>query len=565
MSNWLWPLPGYSRLSSGVGPRWGRQHKGIDIPAPEGTPIIASREGEVTRAEYSSSYGNVVYIDHKDGYTSRYAHMVSLPMVSKGQRVSAGQQIGRVGNTGHSFGNHLHFEIRYGDVVQDPESYVDPSNTVQAPLYNSSVPGYTANNYTNPITGDYIGGVIPVMSSQFIEGKPSYAYLRIVVGDRELVYQGGKPNIIQSFEINRLEEAGCTAQFTIFDDNWNDLEPYLANNYNDIKIQYGYVGGPMSPEYKMLLQEYNISFTNTGTIMSIRAISEAIYQNLNPIELDTGTNNPSEAIKRICEHMGWKIALSDFVDTKPVVGRSNYVLSGVSPIQYIYEVILPDARTNDDLDETIVFQIDSVEGNVAHLKAKTYGESSEVDRNSVPTYIYMKGYDSVIESLSITTKGVFGGTTQFHTVTGLVANTIDDEDKTERTVKVDLDSSSSKSTGVGDRSATLANQSVVTYRSAGESVDQTEARLNYLIKNGASQAYEATMTILGDPNIRILQEVRLIILTDKGTEYHHTSGIYIVTGISDSIENGSFRTNLILRRNGDTEGIVLRSHKYKRV
>lgn len=565
MSNWLWPLPGYRELSSGVGPRWGRQHKGIDIPAPEGTPIIASREGEITRAEYSSSYGNVVYIDHKDGYTSRYAHMVSLPMVRKGQRVSAGQQIGGVGNTGHSFGNHLHFEIRYGDVVQDPELYVDPSNTIQAPLYSSSVvPWYTANDYTNPITGDYIDSVVPVMTSQFIGGKPSYAYLRIVVGDRELIYQEGKPNIIQSFEINRLEEAGCTAQFTIFDDNWNDLEPYLANNYNNIRIQYGYVDGPMSPEYKMLLQDYSISFTNTGTIMSIRAISEAIYHNLNPIELDTGTNNPSEAIKKICDYMGWKVDLSDFVDTKPVVGRSNYVLSGVSPIQYIYEVILPDARTNDDLEETIVFQIDAIEGNVAHLKAKTYGESSEVDRNSVPTYIYMKGYDSVIESLSINTKGVFGGTTQFQTVTGLVANTIDD-DKTERSVRVDLDSSASKSTGVGDRSATSADQSVVTYRSAGESVDQTEARLNYLIKNGASQAYEATMTILGDPNIRILQDVRLIILTDKGTEYHHTSGIYIVTGISDSIENGSFRTNLIMRRNGDTEGIVLRSHKYKRV
>ena len=96
-------------------------HKGVDYAAPEGTPIKAAAEGEMIRKDRSSSYGNVVYLKHKDGLVTKYAHMSGFnDEHSKGDIVKAGDIIGYVGNTGRSSGNHLHFELRKGTNPKDP-------------------------------------------------------------------------------------------------------------------------------------------------------------------------------------------------------------------------------------------------------------------------------------------------------------------------------------------------------------------------------------------------------------------------------------------------------------
>lgn len=122
---WLWPVAGYTYISSGYGYRTydNSFHKGIDIPAPAGTPVRAAKGGIVARAEYSSSYGNVVVINHGGRYSTLYAHNTSLA-VSEGQTVTQGQIIAYVGNTGDSDGNHCHFELWYQGKTQDPEKYV---------------------------------------------------------------------------------------------------------------------------------------------------------------------------------------------------------------------------------------------------------------------------------------------------------------------------------------------------------------------------------------------------------------------------------------------------------
>ena len=114
-SGFLWPLSGYTRVSSPFGyrncPFHGRElHGGCDVPAPSGTPIMATKSGVVVISTYGSSYGNYVVIAHTDGSRSLYAHQ-SKRAVSVGQSVSQGQVIGYVGTTGSSTGNHLHFEI----------------------------------------------------------------------------------------------------------------------------------------------------------------------------------------------------------------------------------------------------------------------------------------------------------------------------------------------------------------------------------------------------------------------------------------------------------------------
>ena len=118
---WTWPAGG--TVTSEFGYRWGRLHAGLDIGAPEGSPIWAARGGTVTYAGAMGGYGNLVLLDHGGGVSTAYAHQSAI-MVSVGASVSAGQQIGQVGSTGNSTGPHLHFETRIGGNPQDPRSYL---------------------------------------------------------------------------------------------------------------------------------------------------------------------------------------------------------------------------------------------------------------------------------------------------------------------------------------------------------------------------------------------------------------------------------------------------------
>lgn len=117
----MWPLQG--TVSSNFGPRWGRQHNGLDISANTGTPVLAAGSGRVIGAGPSGGFGNLVLIDHGGGLVTAYAHLSSIN-VSSGQQVSAGNSVGAVGCTGSCTGPHLHFETRVSGVAYDPRSYL---------------------------------------------------------------------------------------------------------------------------------------------------------------------------------------------------------------------------------------------------------------------------------------------------------------------------------------------------------------------------------------------------------------------------------------------------------
>jgi murein DD-endopeptidase MepM/ murein hydrolase activator NlpD len=117
----IWPVSG--PVTSPFGYRWGRLHAGIDIGVPYGTPIHAAAAGTVVLAAWTGGYGNYTCIDHGGGLATCYAHQSSYA-VSVGAQVSQGQVIGYVGNTGHSFGAHLHFEVRINGNPVDPLGYL---------------------------------------------------------------------------------------------------------------------------------------------------------------------------------------------------------------------------------------------------------------------------------------------------------------------------------------------------------------------------------------------------------------------------------------------------------
>jgi murein DD-endopeptidase MepM/ murein hydrolase activator NlpD len=120
------PSAGY--VSSTMGERWNKQHAGIDIAASGTVPVVAAADGVVSRSYFSSSYGNVIFVTHSIGgqqWTTVYAHMNSR-LASEGAVVAKGQQIGTMGNTGHSFGQHLHFELHKGPWNYSKSNAVNP-------------------------------------------------------------------------------------------------------------------------------------------------------------------------------------------------------------------------------------------------------------------------------------------------------------------------------------------------------------------------------------------------------------------------------------------------------
>ena len=125
----IMPVRTAVRMSSSYGMRNGRMHKGVDLAGPTGTPLYATADGIIIFAGWQSGYGNVVKIQHDFGYITVYGHQDKIH-VTKGQRVSRGERIGDMGNTGRSTGPHVHYEIRRNGTAVNPMTYIKAGQNV---------------------------------------------------------------------------------------------------------------------------------------------------------------------------------------------------------------------------------------------------------------------------------------------------------------------------------------------------------------------------------------------------------------------------------------------------
>lgn len=120
-----WPLPVRGIITSRVGPRWGRNHDGVDIAVPTGTRVLASAAGKVVTAGWFGGYGNCVDIKHDNGFLTRYGHNSSVAC-RVGEHVRSDQLIAHSGSTGRSTGPHLHFEMHKNGAIVNPLNYTGP-------------------------------------------------------------------------------------------------------------------------------------------------------------------------------------------------------------------------------------------------------------------------------------------------------------------------------------------------------------------------------------------------------------------------------------------------------
>jgi len=104
------------------------EHSGLDYRARMGSPVMSSAEGVVSMARRNGGFGLMIEVTHENGFATRYAHLSKI-LVTRGQKVKRGEVIGLVGNTGHSTGSHLHYEVLFRKVHRDPLQYVIPQGT----------------------------------------------------------------------------------------------------------------------------------------------------------------------------------------------------------------------------------------------------------------------------------------------------------------------------------------------------------------------------------------------------------------------------------------------------
>ena len=135
---WTLPLKSYT-ISSPFGQRWGTLHPGVDLAVAEGTPYYAAHSGTVKLARWNGGYGYCVMLDAGNGVTIVYGHSSKL-LVHEGQQVQAGDVLGLAGDTGYSFGVHVHFEVRQDGTPIDPVPFMQQH-------------GVDIQNQTQPVDG----------------------------------------------------------------------------------------------------------------------------------------------------------------------------------------------------------------------------------------------------------------------------------------------------------------------------------------------------------------------------------------------------------------------------
>ena len=239
------PVPGHTKISSPFGKRLHpiqkvyKMHNGIDLPAPTGTKIVASDSGKVTFAGRQGSYGNLLKIDHGNGYETRYAHCNSLD-VKQGTSVRKGQAIAKVGSTGGSTGPHLHFEIRKNGSPINPTSQLSKTTSGGGPKGGPIEPSTATVNRTD------MSGVTSIIN-QVTKAISKY---NIVVDPNFDEAQMLNKNTKSSYSVNNRE--------TFRDEARNSLILKIKDTLETISTNTGKTNEILSSILQQLIDSANV-------------------------------------------------------------------------------------------------------------------------------------------------------------------------------------------------------------------------------------------------------------------------------------------------------------------
>lgn len=228
----IWPTEGI--ISDTYGTRMGN-HFGIDIAAPQGTPIVSIDNGVINKSYYSDTYGNVIFIEHESGLEAVYAHLHER-YVREGDIVNEGTVIGTVGNTGRSTGDHLHFEVHVGNWNMEKSNSIDPMLILLDPDTNLV---YKMNEKdVKSVLSNRIS-IIDEYDHEF-DDQLMYGFktqVASVVSGKQEEEEEGKEKVVTVKEKDTLWSISNQYQVTVNDlIEWNDLHTNILSVGQELKI-----------------------------------------------------------------------------------------------------------------------------------------------------------------------------------------------------------------------------------------------------------------------------------------------------------------------------------------
>lgn len=558
------PLSGKLVVTSNFGGRihpiyggW-RGHTGVDLGANSGTPVLAVADGKVVISKYDSEgYGYYTVIQHS-GFFTLYGHMLGNKY-KVGDRVSSKSIIGKVGSTGASTGPHLHFEIRVGSKDFWGSTPIDPM-----PVINGTTPITEADIATDDYASDTLSGETTALdyryiietyeSTELLDVQPFVAIVDVWIGGEHITTI--PPNYISSMEFTNISNSGGTCILTVFDRFSDEIEEGLIKYGNSVSIRFGHATGRQSRIFTGAATVYNVTQYSSGNILTVSIVLDSITSNLNAIEIDGG-DSPSDAVKAIAEYCGWKIGRIDEARQIYEEGTNikNFKETNRNPIEYILKEIAPRATRLSDGKGGYQFYFDTtVNPPTANF------HPIDISTEGLRTYVYQKGKNSPVISFSVTTSLIASGTEDVDSpvLTDIEANGIDTITKEEYGYNLDVNSVYRDASG--EYSTLVPGTSKALLDTKGMSYDEAVSTVQYRFTTKVSSAIKANATLVGDPTLEVGQQVRFVILTVKN-KLHHTSGIYMITGVGHNISSGVMTTTLELIKYGDIQGpIELKSY-----
>lgn len=383
--------------------------------------------------------------------------------------------------------------------------------------------------------------------------NPYYAFITLNIGEFNMTLN--PPNHVQGFSYTRTPmNAANKFKFTLFDDTAILLEYQLIKGYEDVKFQYGYVNGVISPLYQGKITQYDVDFTPAGATLSIEGMSSSITSFAKPITKTYKNMRIDEIVTDIANEQGWIIGT--IKECQPVNDGENankeFTCNGQVAQVFITNELIPYAKSSDSGDSNYVLNfVDSADGTIVNFypimqTGKLFGETTAEyqfkwgsgDRNS-KVIDFNPDYSGALRLYS-------GGATVEAKTIDKVANEMFSITYNEKT---------------DEHRTTLDDKSLYDYQGAktviggsSYSMDEMKNIAAYLWTKQASFPVKADMTILGDPNIQVFDMISVVMLNKDGLP-HHSSGIYIVKEVEDEISGGSFTTRLQLFRNAMHIGI----------
>lgn len=384
--------------------------------------------------------------------------------------------------------------------------------------------------------------------------QPAIPFVKMKIGDFNLTPE--IPKYLQSFTYTRKTNSGANDfEVNVFDETAVEVEKAISKGYKDISFSYGWWRGKRSPEYLGRIVDYNMQFDGMGVSLNIDGMSEVVKSHVGDERKKTYKKDNGDAmriheiIEDIAEYEGWEIGKIE--KTKPVEDKEEEGGEKIfrqkadqASTKFIKDELIDYAESEktDESDYRLWFE-DSVDGTVVNFTPVSYKEEPSEE------YVYnLNTRDTNIISFSPSYNGEIMMTSGANSK--IVSNFSDVLSNDLMGVERSEDDDSNKVYAEGK---TFRKEGVFTTDFSSMSEEQVKKIMNYTNKHAVNQAYKADLEIFGNPELRTFNTISIIVITRQG-KIHHTSGIYMIEKIEDSIDNGDFTSKLSLIRDSSKEG-----------